>query len=141
MENVNKQVSFQFVDYVIEKAEINISDRNIGGNIKFSIDPDGYFDKEKKEFVLSLSVLIKDAEDKFSTSFMMKGFFKYESIEFEKILKFIGTNAPAILFPYIRGFVSNITSLSGMQPVIMPTLNMQPVGEDLVNKLKSKSED
>ena len=43
--------------------------------------------------------------------------------------------APALLFPYIRAYVSNITALSGMQPIIMPTLNMVAVGEELVSQL------
>lgn len=109
--------------------------------MRFGIEPDGFFDKKNNEFILSLSVIVKDAEEKFNVSFLMRGMFKYTCANFDELIRFIGINAPAILFPYIRAYVSNITSLSGMQPVIMPTLNMQPIGTQLIEKLKQKSDD
>jgi preprotein translocase subunit SecB len=33
--------------------------------------------------------------------------------------------APAIIFPYIRSFVSNFTLNSGFKPIILPTINFQ----------------
>lgn len=139
--NVNIQSSFQFIDYLIEKSNIEISDPNIGRDMKFGIEPYGKFDRDKHVFTLSLEVAVKDEEDKFIMSFLIKGLFEYKCSNFNELLNFIGINAPAILFPYIRAYVSNITSLSGMQPVIMPTLNMQPIGKQLVEKLKINSED
>lgn len=42
-------------------------------------------------------------------------------------------NALSILFPYLRGIVSTITSLSGHEPIILPTIN--------INKLFAKDGD
>lgn len=39
------------------------------------------------------------------------------------------TNAMAILFPYLRGLVSMITSNSGREPVILPTVNLASLFE------------
>lgn len=138
--NVNIQSSFQFIDYLIEKSNIEISDPDIGRDMKFGIEQYGEFDKDNHIFTLSLEVAIKDGEGKFIVSFLIKGLFEYKCSNFNELLNFIGINAPAILFPYIRAYVSNITGLSGMQPVIMPTLNMQPIGKQLVEKLKNNSE-
>ena len=137
---MNIQSSFQFIDYLIEKSNIEISDPDIGRDMKFGIEPYGEFDKDNHIFTLSLEVAIKDGEGKFIVSFLIKGLFEYKCSNFNELLNFIGINAPAILFPYIRAYVSNITGLSGMQPVIMPTLNMQPIGKQLVEKLKNNSE-
>ena len=41
----------------------------------------------------------------------------------ENKTSFVNSNAPAILFPYFRAYISTLTSLSGMQPVILPTIN------------------
>lgn len=139
--NVNIQSSFQFIDYLIEKCNIEISDPNIGRDMKFGIEPYGEFDKDNHIFTLSLEVAVKDGEDKFIMSFLIKGLFEYKCSNFNELLNFIGINSPAILFPYIRAYVSSITSLSGMPPVIMPTLNMQPVGMQLIEKLKNNSEE
>ena len=32
-------------------------------------------------------------------------------------------NAPAIAFPYLRAFISNLTLQSGIKPVILPSIN------------------
>ncbi|HAV92719.1 TPA: hypothetical protein DCW38_06015 [candidate division WOR-3 bacterium] len=37
---------------------------------------------------------------------------------------FSKNNAPAIIFPYIREFVSNISSRTGLQPIILPPMNI-----------------
>jgi len=36
---------------------------------------------------------------------------------------FVNINAPAIAYPYLRAFISNITLQSGMAPIIIPPLN------------------
>ena len=41
------------------------------------------------------------------------------------------TNAPAILFPYIRAYISTLTNLSGYKPINLPTLNLTSLREDL----------
>lgn len=37
---------------------------------------------------------------------------------------FFNVNTPAILFPYIRAYVTALTALSGIPPVVMPTINL-----------------
>ena len=41
------------------------------------------------------------------------------------------TNAPAILFPYIRAYISTLTNLSGYKPINLPTLNLTSLREEL----------
>ena len=40
-------------------------------------------------------------------------------------------NAPAIMFPYIRAYISTLTALSGIDTVIVPTLNMTSLAKEL----------
>lgn len=44
---------------------------------------------------------------------------------------FFYTNAPALLFPYIRAYISTLTNLSGFEPINLPTLNMTQLGKEL----------
>lgn len=37
---------------------------------------------------------------------------------------FFNSSAPAILFPYIRAYITSLTALSGIQPIILPTINL-----------------
>ena len=38
--------------------------------------------------------------------------------------EFIKVNAPALMMPYIRETISNITIRSGLKPVIIPPINI-----------------
>jgi preprotein translocase subunit SecB len=48
--------------------------------------------------------------------------------EFDKS-PFIRINAPAIAFPYIRSYVSNLTLQSGYKPIILPSINFAALNE------------
>ncbi len=43
---------------------------------------------------------------------------------------FIRINAPAIAFPYIRTFISNLTLNSGFDAIILPTFNFIQMAEE-----------
>lgn len=45
---------------------------------------------------------------------------------------FVGVNAPAIAYPYMRAFITTFCALSGYEPVILPAVNFQA----LYNKRK-----
>jgi preprotein translocase subunit SecB len=36
---------------------------------------------------------------------------------------FLKINAPAILYPFIRAYISTITINAGLEPIILPTIN------------------
>jgi len=38
---------------------------------------------------------------------------------------FITANAPAIVFPYLRSFITTFTVNAGLPPIILPTINFQ----------------
>lgn len=44
-------------------------------------------------------------------------------------------NAPAIMFPYIRAYISTLTALSGIDTVIVPTLMMAPLKEEILQSI------
>ncbi len=48
---------------------------------------------------------------------------------------FINVNAPAIAYPYLRAFVSNLVMQAGMNPIIMPPVNfMRPSSKKEVSQ-------
>jgi preprotein translocase subunit SecB len=54
-----------------------------------------------------------------------------KSIGLESLNDFFYINAPALLFPYIRAYISTLTNLSGLKPINLPTINMTRLGQDL----------
>lgn len=53
---------------------------------------------------------------------------------------FVNINAPAIAFPYLRTFVSNLTLNSGYKAIIMPSFNFIKFVEDKTFKELSEKE-
>lgn len=39
-------------------------------------------------------------------------------------------NGTAILFPYLRSFITTLTSNAGIPPLVLPTLNIQKIIEE-----------
>ena len=100
-------------------------------NLQFS--PKGYIFVNLNQFHLKLDVNIKDAEDKFDIKLSTISIFTYPegaNIEDYKQSLFV-LNAPAIVFPYLRAYITSLTALSGMSTLTLPTLNMANIGEEL----------
>ena len=58
--------------------------------------------------------------------------FSFSSLmKFEDIPDYFYSNSVAILFPYMRAFVSTVSLQSNIPPLILPTLNLTKLGETL----------
>ncbi|WP_415711111.1 protein-export chaperone SecB, partial [Aquirufa beregesia] len=54
-----------------------------------------------------------------------------ENTTFEQIPDFFYNNSMAILFPYLRAFISLVTLQINIPPLILPTLNLSSLEADL----------
>ncbi len=52
----------------------------------------------------------------------------FQTTQDNKLL--IERNALAIMFPYVRSYVSNITSQPGMMPIVLPPINIAAMFQD-----------
>ncbi len=74
---------------------------------------------------LEMTANINDENKALVIKIKAHGFFEFESdLKPEEKDVFFRTSAPAILFPYVRAYITTLSSLSGVKPVILPTLNM-----------------
>lgn len=92
----------------------------------------GHFfpDADDRVFGIGFEVEIKDKEfDLFVEAIYM---FKVdESINEEfKLSNFPRINAPAIAFPFLRAYISNLTLQSGYDPVVLPSINFVQLAEE-----------
>lgn|SRR5680860_391573 len=90
----------------------------------FDLKTGNFFpEKEEKTFRIGFEIEIKDK--KFDLSIEAIFMFKLDenvSEEF-KLSDFPKINAPAIAFPYLRAYISNLTLQSGFEPVMLPSIN------------------
>ena len=139
MENKNEVPvsSFKFDRYVVRKSSLILSDAKMSQKMQFEINPSGDF-LDGNRFKLILDVHVNDEQHFFDVSMEIHGFFEYQTSDMGNLSNFLCVNAPAIMFPYIRAYVSTLTSLSGIPTIILPTLNVESVGKQLKEKIKDK---
>lgn len=130
-----KTARFRMQGYLITNTSIRLTGNEIGEDMEFGIAPEGVFNEAEKTFLLTLNVVAKDKEQNLDLSLTIKGMFEYDTDDMNELIPYISMNAPAIMFPYIRAYISNITALGGTQPIILPTLNVEGVGLELLEKM------
>ncbi len=96
-------------------------------NLKFT---SSFSEDEAKKFVVKFDVVLT-SDNGVSISLEYVGLFETEveiTDEFQQG-KFVTVNAPAIIFPYLRSFITTFTVNAGLAPVILPTINFQALAD------------
>lgn len=123
------EAKIQFVNFLVNESHIIF---NEPGKHKISIkfNPSGKILKELNQFHLKLGVDIQDEGQKFNINLETTSIFEYpEDADLkEYINSYFTLNAPAIVFPYLRAYISTLTVLSGMPALNLPTLNLSDIG-------------
>ncbi len=133
---------FQFKNYFINHSLLELKKGDVSENINISFNPKGLINKNKSFFQLQLMVNIEDENKIINVEINAIANFLFDrKIEENQLNNYFYTNAPALLFPYIRAYISNLTTLSGAQPIILPTLNLSNLREDLKNNTKEENDE
>lgn len=124
-----KFVNFVVPKFLFEKVTVDES-----SNL-FSINPQAIIIRSEKQFHINIDVEILDSKNDFNLKMLCIGIFDYDTEDEQLILNFMSINGPAIVFPYIRSFISSYTALSGFDTITLPTLNLSNHKEKLINTL------
>ena len=94
--------------------------------LKLNINNKKSINSEAGKLVYELTGKIEDEKEKsFSVECSVIGFFSVDKEKSNMSLEdFANANAPAILFPYFRNAVADVTMRGGLKPVIIPPLNI-----------------
>ena len=109
------QLKFHGVDFPV----INLnSDEpffpNEGKEINIDITPKVFYPKERPEFFKIIQEIKLSSENYFNLFILAVGTFEIKTDIDENVKKsFVNINAPAIMFPYIRAFISTLTTNLG----------------------------
>ncbi len=127
-----KKAAFSFIHYQFEKIEIDLN-KNTSNEINISFEPKGKFDPNHSTFELIINfVAFNDKPENPFISILCKALFEFEqNIEFDDIPSYFYRNSIAIVFPYIRAFVSTVTLQANIPPLILPTMNLSSLEEPL----------
>lgn len=133
----NSQI--QFLGTKVKESHIVFKERG-SYTIDLNFDSKGLIRTSSSVFVLTINVLINDVEDKFSINILSESEFSFsKDIDIKKYKEsYFVINAPAIVFPYIRSYISALTALSGMPTLTLPTLNLTNIGKQLRNNIEEE---
>lgn len=127
-----EQAAFKLSDYSFPNTIINYNHFK-EGDIDISFNVNGKYKSSENKFFLSFSVLanIEGITDPF-IKVDCEGVFEFKNVNnFGEIPAFFYTNCIAILFPYVRSYISTVTVQSNIKPIILPTLNLTPLAKEL----------
>lgn len=87
--------------------------------------------ENKKEFAIVYDLKLNTKEDNsFKFNCIYLAIFESDSDVNGEFLDsyFARVNAPAIGFPYLRAYVTSVTTSAGLKPFILPTFNFKELG-------------
>lgn len=134
-----KNVAFKFENYRFVKANLDLTalDDKHEMPLDVTFNPQGEFIQEEALYKLHLSTQIKvrreDKEIEMASVECVAEFRFADKVTLEQIPEFFYPNSIAILFPYIRAFVSTLTLQANIMPIVLPTMNLTSLQEELKN--------
>ena len=131
---IMNKAAFSLEVYSFNKVNIDF-DVNINGDLQIDFKPSGLFKQAESESVYELKIIFSAADkgsQKHIVDIECNAIFKFaERIEFNEIPSYFYGNSIAIIFPYIRAFISTVTLQANFQPLVLPTMNLSSLADPL----------
>ena len=116
---------FKFDGFMIVESSILRKPIGKEGEFQFKIHPSGIIHEQKKVYELILQVNVFEENKRFDANIKALGMFSFKDVtKLEDLSDYFYVNAPAIIFPYIRSYISALTALSGMETINLPSIVM-----------------
>ncbi len=128
-----QRAAFSIINYHFDKVLIDLSNHK-SNELSLSFSTTGIYFNESSQYELSfvVDVFNKNEEQKPFASIRCKGLFSFDNVSsFEEIPDFFYKNSIAILFPYVRAYLSLVTTQANVPGIILPTLNLSNLESDL----------
>lgn len=126
------EVAFSLKTYKFSKASLdfNIPDN---ANLIVSFNPIGTYSQSTGVYHLHFDVLIgcKETNSNVIKVTCEASFEFNQPLKLEEIPIFFYPNCLAILFPYVRAFVSTLSLQANVRPVMLPTINLMGITDVL----------
>lgn len=127
-------VAFSLISCNFVKAQLDLEDIP-EQQIEVRFNPSGIFYHSNKTFILTLDFAVRTRNDKkeiFNTISKSKFVFSGNIASKDDIPPFFYANSIAIIYPYIRAFVSTVTLQAINHPLVLPTMNLFNLKDALI---------
>ncbi len=131
MEKEVSKAAFSLCAYKFVKIEMNLD--SIDPNSKYSIKiiPSGIFTPDSGIYQLSFTFKAK-VDEKEIVNIVCTADYQFNTpMDVNDIPEYFYANSIAIIFPYVRAFVSTVTLQANVIPMLIPTLNLSNLSGEL----------
>lgn len=131
MQNLPR-AAFSLANYVFDKLSIDLTEVS-GKELAISFETNGVLRKDDSSYklVFNVRVFSKNVSRPFIELRCTSTFKFQEMIEMDSIPDFFYNNSIAILFPYVRAYLSLVTTQANIPGIILQTLNLSSLGGEL----------
>ena len=131
------KAAFALEEYSFNKVRLDF-DAGTTDELQIHFDPSGVFKQTESNSSYELKIIFTaDGKDSLKriVEIECNALFRFATkIEFEEIPSYFYGNSIAIVFPYIRAFISTVTLQANYQPLVLPTMNLSSLAEPLREK-------
>lgn len=134
-----QKAAFSIINYQFDRVQIDLNNHK-NKELALAFETNGLYDNENSTFLLQFVVKVanKESEHPF-VEVSCKGNFKFDNVSsLEEVPDFFYRNCIAILFPYVRAYVSLVTTQANVPGIILPTLNLTNLETELRKNTTSK---
>ncbi len=128
-----QKAAFNIKEYKFEKFSLNLSNHS-DKELDIKFETSGRFNQSTAEFELEFRSMIfsKGNESNLFVDVTCTGLFGFENVSnIEEIPDFFYRNSIALLFPYLRAYISIVTTQANVPGVILPTYNLSSLADIL----------
>lgn len=136
-----EKASFSIERYFFDKVLIDLQ-YYTSEELYVDFKPSGIFKKDNSTYNLIFNFRAFTTKEKDANPFInvrCNGVFKFTNVSsLEEIPSYFYRNSVAILFPYLRAYISIITNQANTPPLVLPTMNLvsleKPLKENTIIK-------
>lgn len=139
-----EQAVFSLKNYKFDKVTLDFVDV-VSSRLRLNIEPFGEFNLASKIYTLTFifnAFAAADGNDglpmeKSLVNIRCVAEFEFKNVNvIEDIPPYFYSNSIAILFPYVRAFISTVTLQANISPIMLPTMNLSSLQEELKKNTK-----
>ncbi len=105
----------EITESTFRKKEVSLDELELGVRVEHSVENIG-----EDEYEIVLNTTVSDENENIYVNVKGKAIFRTQ----QKNMDMLEKNTIAIMFPYIRSYISIITTQPGMPPIVLPAMNI-----------------
>lgn len=123
--------SLRFEHYIVDHVEFWNNADYEGEETSLQFKPKVEFHVDNNDLLVFLTIDVFEDAVKHNYPFEMSvGVVGYFTISDQENIEKYKTNAVAVLFPYVRSIISTYTAAANVNPLILPTVNINKMLEE-----------